>query len=707
MATISQTLRLQDKVSPVFKDIKKNAESVITSYEHLSKAQDRIYKQMEDMEKRGLDSHSKLYKRLAKDYGSLDEQLKTLSKTGKSDYANSLSIATQLQDRLTNSVKGSSVAMNAFHSIARKVIAVFGVKSLMNMSDAMTQTEARLGIALSSNNWTGSAAGFSNAIFAAAQRSRSDYNTLAGTVSKLGMQAGGAFAGPNELIKFAENLNKVFITSGLDSAGIQSVMYNLTQSMSTGHLLGNDYRILKMNAPELVNMLKNTYANGDQATLDQMVSKGQVTSQMLKSTIINNTEDIEKKFKEMPVTWEQVWIRIKNTTQRLLKPILKIVSNLAKAFDDGLTWIENHWEQLQPLIIGGLAIIISMFGLLLTKKIANNIATLINTVSTYAETKAFLASAAAAELKATAEGRATLATLQQAFATQTASLAMLKYIAILALVVTAVVAVAYACSWVFEKVTGETMSALGLIIGSIFVIFGTLYNVLVGFIDAAIALINHIIEPIVNVIEFITNAWNGGFDNIGDAAANLIGNMISWFLGLGKVVTTIIDAIFGTNWTSGLESLQTSVRNWGKNENAVTYNRNIINNPLKRANIYDQENGLFYKGYNMGKGWQDSLGNAFKGTNDLLDSVLTTDGNGNAALNTNVGGSVSLDREDIQLLLDIATRDFNIDYQQITPEITLTFTGDIGQPSDVDGVIENIYNQLREEYNGDLEVVMG
>ena len=85
--------------------------------------------------------------------------------------------------------------------------------------------------------------------------------------------------------------------------------------------------------------------------------------------------------------------------------------------------------------------------------------------------------------------------------------------------------------------------------------------------------------------------------------------------------------------------------------------------------------------------------------------MLTTDGNGNAALNTNVGGSVSLDKEDIQLLLDIATRDFNIDYQNITPEITLTF-GDVHQTADVDGIIENIYDQLREEYNGDLEVVM-
>lgn len=711
MATISQVLKLEDRVSPVFRNVKKNAESVIDTYEHLATTQDKVWKQMEKLEKYGHDS-GKLYKSLSKEYFTLDTAMQDLAKTGKSTYADSLNKATELQERLTSSVKGSSAAMNALHSIARKVAAVFGIKSLINMSDTMTQTQARLGIALSSNNWTGSAEGFSNAIFAAAQRSRSDYNTLAGTVSKLGMQAGGAFAGPKELIKFAENLNKVFITSGLDSSSIQSVMYNLTQSMSTGHLLGNDYRILKMNAPELINMLKRTYANNDQATLDTMVSKGQITSQMLKSAIIDNTEDIEKKFKEMPVTWEQVWIRIKNTTQRLLKPVLKIVSNLAKAFDDGLTWVEEHWEQLLPVFITGITILIGALGVLLANKIANISATGISTAMAVVETKAFLASAAAAELKATAEGKAAIKSLEHATAMHKTASAAVGLIGKILLFIVAVVGAANVFSYAYEQITGETASAVGLITGSLAAILAFLHNVGVGLINSLLGLARAFVEPIEGIINYFVIAFNNGFNSIGDAWANLLGSLISTLIGFAKIATPLIDAVFGTTWTADLTNLQNSLKSLGKNEKAPSNIKSPIPNDLERTKIYgpNVNDSFYYKWYYQGAAWENSWkkSNPFKGTEDIqdmLDKLISPNDKGDPSLNTNVSGSVSLDKEDIQLLLDIATRDFNIEYQQLTPEITMTFTGDIGQPSDVDGVIENIYSQLREEYNGDLEVV--
>ena len=96
------------------------------------------------------------------------------------------------------------------------------------------------------------------------------------------------------------------------------------------------------------------------------------------------------------------------------------------------------------------------------------------------------------------------------------------------------------------------------------------------------------------LIEFVLNAANGGFNSFGDAVANLVGNIISWFLSLGKVVTTIIDAIFNTNWTAGLSSLQSKVISWGKNENAITLDRNV--------NLFDRVaySDAFSAGYNWG-----------------------------------------------------------------------------------------------------------
>lgn len=99
-----------------------------------------------------------------------------------------------------------------------------------------------------------------------------------------------------------------------------------------------------------------------------------------------------------------------------------------------------------------------------------------------------------------------------------------------------------------------------------------------------------------------------------------------------------------------------------------------------------------------------SLKNAMSGAlMDLnLDDLAGTDTTGSKALKTTTNDSLISD-EDIQLLLDVATRDYKLNYQQVTPNITLTF-GDIRETADVDDVLDEIANRLEEIYDGDLEV---
>lgn len=112
--------------------------------------------------------------------------------------------------------------------------------------------------------------------------------------------------------------------------------------------------------------------------------------------------------------------------------------------------------------------------------------------------------------------------------------------------------------------------AVNLIIDSIQWLGATILNIAIGVINACLEAVYAFISPFISIIEFILNRCNGGFNTFGDAVANLIGQIIGWFLSLGKVVTKIIDAIFGTDWTSGLSSLQDKVMSWGKNEQAIT-----------------------------------------------------------------------------------------------------------------------------------------
>lgn len=87
---------------------------------------------------------------------------------------------------------------------------------------------------------------------------------------------------------------------------------------------------------------------------------------------------------------------------------------------------------------------------------------------------------------------------------------------------------------------------------------------------------------------------------------------------------------------------------------------------------------------------------------DLLNNVTGSDGSGGKAIKTTSKDKLLTD-EDIQLLLDIATRDYKLNYQSVTPNITLTF-GDVRETANVDDILDQVADRLEEIYDANLEV---
>ena len=85
------------------------------------------------------------------------------------------------------------------------------------------------------------------------------------------------------------------------------------------------------------------------------------------------------------------------------------------------------------------------------------------------------------------------------------------------------------------------------------------------------------------------------------------------------------------------------------------------------------------------------------------NSLIGTDGAGGKALKTTSNDNLLSD-DDIKLLLDVATRDYKLNYQQITPNITMTF-GDIRETANVDDVMDALADRIEEVYDANLEVV--
>ena len=271
----------------------------------------------------------------------------------------------------------------------------------------------------------------------------------------------------------------------------------------------------------------------------------------------------------------------------------------------------------------------------------------------------------------------------------------------------AVIAAIYLVVAAINKVQNKTRSATGVIFGVVASAGAAIINVGIGTINAIIQAVWSIfVQPFIGIIEWILNVTNGGFDSFGGAVANLIGQIISWFLSLGKVVTKIIDAIFGTDWTSGLTSLQDTVTSWGKNENSITLN--------KEAPSIDYRIN-YGEGYNLGKGVESKVKNTFgnlfkKGETKDTDYGYGTDAITNntaetAANTAKTSDSLDITNQQLKYIKDYAEqRAIN---RFTTAKISVDMSNVINGSSkaDMEGIVTHLKTRLEEEMSAVAEGV--
>jgi hypothetical protein len=265
---------------------------------------------------------------------------------------------------------------------------------------------------------------------------------------------------------------------------------------------------------------------------------------------------------------------------------------------------------------------------------------------------------------------------------------------------------------------------LDYIMGAICVAGAFIINLVVGVINA---MIQHIwawfVYPFLGIIEWILNVCQGGFDSFGEAVGNLLGQIIGWFLELGKVVTTIIDAIFGTNWTAGLESLRQAVTSYGKNENAITITRTAPQ--LNRVGYGDAWNS----GFAQGTSWKNSIGTFGSHIKDdfrlmgggssidtdlgqIIDDPYTRalendasfdpskalKGINDTADNTGrMADSMDLTEEDLAYLRDVANMEWKREYTTANITLDVTNNNNVNSELDVFGIMTKFSDVLYEE----------
>ena len=416
--------------------------------------------------------------------------------------------------------------------------------------------------------------------------------------------------------------------------------------------------------------------------------------------MLSATDEINTQFNDMPMTWSQVWNGIVNKVLYASQPLLNFISFLAK-----------NWSVIQPIVLG-IASAVGYYTLALLANSAaqglSNTMTAISNVQALIKAKAILANVNAQWLAVNAEYALTVATAQATVAQSTFNTALMACpITWIILAIIVLITVIFVVIAAVNKARNETTSAIGFIAGIIAVAGAFILNIVIGVINAIIQAVWSIfVYPFLGIIEFILNACNGGFNSFGDGVANLIGQIIGWFLSLGQVVTKIIDAIFGTDWTSGLEGLKNQVISWGKNEKAITLSREGFEG-IKRV----EYNSAWDAGYNFGAGLSDlgkqnGSGSSGYGSTPYIPEDVS-DKVGSIANNTaDIADEVATTNENMEYLRKMAERDVVMRY--VTPSINIDMSGmsnNIKNGMDIDGVIDHIVRKTSEAAEGMAEGV--
>lgn len=706
MSSIQTAIELSDRMSAPLYNICTAVNMVISNFEALEYASST-----------------------AIDTSSMEEarQLLADSMVGLQDITSATESARRKQEEYNQKIQAGSqhtdVLLNKVKSLVGAYVGISTVKNALDLSDELTQTTARLDMMVSQynalNGTMQTTDELSQMIFLAAQNSRASYMDTAASVAKLGNNARDAFASTGEIVQFAELVNKQFTIAGASATESSNAFLQLTQALGSGVLRGDELNSIFEQAPNLIQTVAD-YMDVPIGKIREMASDGQITADIVKNAMFAAADDIDAKFNSMPMTWGQLWTYYSNQALMTFQPVLQrlnemandqhmqtaltgimnalsgaatIALNVIDVMVTGGAFIVDNWSMIAP-VIGGVAIALGAYTVALG--IYNTAQAISNGLKAAAALRESVHAAALAM-----QSEATFLATAAQYGFNAALLACPLTWIVIAII--AVIAAIYLVVAAINKVQGTTYSATGVICGLVATAGAFIVNTGVGLLNGLIQLIWSIfVEPFLGIVEWVLNVTNGGFDSFGGAVANLIGNIISWFLSLGEVVTKIIDAIFGTDWTAGLNALQNNVLAWGKNENAITLDREAPTIAYRAS--YSE---AYNKGYDFGQGVENRIKNFFGGTKDDNSDNTGALGSYGAASDmaanvANIAGdtssisdSLDVSKEDLKYLRDIAEQEAINRFT--TAEIKVDMSGmsnTVHNTNDLDGIVDGLTTRV-------------